>query len=67
MLVQNVFENEQIDLNDIKNSLIELTRRNEEQAIQAVSYQRQIKCLFGKINFLENYILDIRGQELLDK
>lgn len=61
----DLFDNHGVDkINDIENSIHELVKRNEEQA---VSYQRQIRCLFGKINFLENYILDMEGLRRLQE
>ena len=61
--IHNLFEGEQSDIQDLKNSITELTKRLEEQSI---SNDRVRRCLFAKIDFLENYCLQMNGQRILE-
>jgi hypothetical protein len=61
--IHDIFEGEQNEINDLKNSVRELTKRLEEQAL---SNDRVRRCLFAKIDFLENYCLQMYGQRILE-
>jgi hypothetical protein len=61
--VHDLYENEVSEIHDLRNSVRELTKRLDEQAI---SNDRVRRCLFAKIDFLENYCLDLLGQRVLN-
>lgn len=61
--IHDLFEGEQSDIQDLRNSVTELTKRLEEQSI---SNDRVRRCLFAKIDFLESYCLQMYGQRILE-
>jgi hypothetical protein len=61
--VHDLYENEVSEIHDLRNSVRELTKRLDEQAI---SNDRVRRCLFAKIDFLENYCLQMYGQRILE-